>query len=491
MTTFERKLREALRRLGVEPDSTVVVAVSGGADSTALLDGLVRLRLEKRWPMKIHAAHLNHRLRGEESEADESFVRDLAARLRVEIFIERIDVSEEAARRRANLEATARDLRYDFLRRCAGRAGAEFVLTAHTRDDQAETVLMRLIRGAGTHGLRGILHDRPLGDSIRLLRPMLAISRADVIEYCRRHSLEWRTDSSNYSIDLTRNRVRLELLPLLRSFNPGIDETLAREAELMRDDAECLDALGAALVDEAQADGRLRIDILNQARPAIRRRTLRLWLQAHGGEGIDTSHILAIETLLSPGKSGRRIELPGGWIVAREFDGLVLRRASQAALAPTPLKEDEAVVFGRFTLRLFRGVEPLSININKLEESGYFVTLLTKSPSLDEIHVRERKPGDAYRPIGRRHRMKLKTLMIRHKIPVSARDNYPVLVTNDDSIVWSPGLPAAAGFTPSEGAEDKVILIVAAVRSDAADHPREIPDFDAFSERPAPIRRAL
>lgn len=499
MTTFERKLRTALRRLGVDAGSTVVAAVSGGADSTALLDALVRLRNEKGQPKKIIAAHLNHRLRGEESDDDEDFARELAERLNVEFFFERTDVAEEALRDHKNLEATARKLRYQFLRRCAEARSAEYVMTAHSRDDQAETVLMRLMRGSGMHGLRGIHPDMPLGPTVRLLRPMLSISRTEVVEYCERHDLNWRTDSSNFSIDLTRNRVRLELLPLLRSFNPRIDQTLAREAELMRDDADCLDAMAAGLLGESRKDGRLQADILVSAHPAIRRRAMRLWVQQQGGglSRVEAAHLHAIDGLLSPGKSGRLVELPGGWIVEREFNMLVLRRAAPAAI-PSPdavLLENKPLVFGDFTIWLYRDVNPETININRLQESGFFFTLLKETPSLSQILIRTRKPGDFYVPVGSRHRIKLKTLMIRHTIPCSARDTYPVFVTSDDSIVWAPGLPAAARFALSEGTSDKVILVAAIhrdeVRGETEGILRKTMESDSFRSRFLTIRQIL
>ncbi|MBK9313688.1 MAG: tRNA lysidine(34) synthetase TilS [Acidobacteria bacterium] len=499
MTTFERKLRTALRRLGVDSGSTIVAAVSGGADSTALLDALVRLRNEKGRPKRIIAAHLNHRLRGEESDGDEHFVRELAERLNVEFLSERIDVAGEALRNHKNLEATARKLRYEFLCRCAEARSAEYVMTAHSRDDQAETVLMRLMRGSGMHGLRGIHPDMPLGSSVRLLRPMLSISRTEVVEYCERRDLTWRTDSSNFSIDLTRNRVRLELLPLLRSFNPRIDQTLAREAELMRDDADCLDAMAAGLLGESGNEGRLQAEILVTAHPAIRRRALRLWLQQQGGglRRVEAAHLHAIDGLLSPDKSGRLVELPGGWIVEREFNMLVLRRAVPAAI-PSPaavLSESEPLVFGDFMIWLYQGVNPETININRLKESGFFFTLLKETPSLSQILIRTRKPGDFYVPFGSRHRIKLKTLMIRHTIPCSARDTYPVFVTRDDSIVWAPGLPAAARFASSEGTSDQVIL-VAAIHRDAAwceaeGLLRKSMELDSFRSRFLTIRQIL
>jgi len=451
-TAFEKKLRKALRRFEIGPGRAVVVAVSGGADSTALLDALVRMRDRKDPEIRIVAAHLNHLLRAEESDGDERFVRDLAGRLGVELCVERSDVA--ALRDGRNLEATARELRYDLLRRCAESSGADLIMTAHTRDDQAETVLMRMIRGTGIHGLRGIHPVRPLGACVSLVRPMLDISRAEIIDHCTMRELEWRTDASNFSIDLTRNRVRHELLPLLRSFNPAIDRTLAREARIARIDSDCLDRLAAELI-EGQS---LSVSVLARAHPAIRLRAIRIWLFGQTGSHPESAHLEAVEGLIEHGRSGRRIELPGGWIVVREFDLLTLRRSSESSPPPEPLvlTEDVPISFGDFILTLHR--EP-TFNINDVKETNADYVMLDADASAGPIRVRARKPGDAYIPAGGRHRIKLKTLMIRHKIPLHLRDTYPVVTATDDSIIWAPGLPPAEGRSAVEG--HPAILITA------------------------------
>src|SRR5262249_928283 len=253
--------------------------VSGGADSTAMLDALARLRLyDPAIRKSIIVAHLNHQLRGEESDQDEAFVKQLAARFGLPIFAQRISVAEYAQQTKRNLEATARQLRYDFLQSTAEDSGAGFVLTAHTRDDQAETVLMRLLRGSGAEGLRGICPIRPLGDHVKLVRPLLEVSRAEVIAHCARYSLEFRTDPLNFSDHLTRNRIRHELLPLLRTFNPRSEDALARAATMAAEDEEHLnrlseDLLISSLVGLGEPDSsRLNIVNLQATHTAIRRR---------------------------------------------------------------------------------------------------------------------------------------------------------------------------------------------------------------------------
>jgi tRNA(Ile)-lysidine synthase len=317
VTKLEQKLRAALRQMSIGTDVSLIVAVSGGADSVALLDALLRLRKHNQAPQTIQAAHLNHQLRGEESDGDENFVREMAASLDIRFIVDRIAVGAHAQAERQNLEAMARRLRYEFLTRSAEEFGAQFVCTAHTQDDQAETVLMRLLRGSGTDGLRGVHSIRPLSKTVKLIRPLLSVSRTEVIAHCAYHKLEFRSDSSNFSLDFTRNRIRHELMPLLRSFNPRADEALARTADLSAGDQDFLGQISADVLAEARLDLDLDMKLLRKQPTAIRRRVLRLWLSEHraGLQRIEAVHLEAIEQLIARGHGGRTIELPGGWRV--------------------------------------------------------------------------------------------------------------------------------------------------------------------------------
>lgn len=454
MTTLEKKLGAALKRLGAGEGASIVVAVSGGADSTALLDALVRRREQKPARLEIFVAHLNHRLRGEESDEDEQFVKALADRLKLRCLIERVETAAQAQAEKKNLEAMARRLRYDFLQRVAENHRADFVFTAHTRDDQVETILMRLLRGSGAAGLRGIHEIRALGEKATLARPLLGVTRAEVLAHGRHYGLVFRTDSSNFSADFTRNRVRGELLPLLRSFNPKSDEALIRAAELISKDEEYLQQISAELLAGSRRGPALQIDNLVSAHPALRRRALRLWLGEELGSllKIDSAHLAALENLIIRSQSGRQIELPGSRRVIREFSHLLIEPPEPRSFAtrqPIAIKDSSEISFGNFKLVLQRNVPRESVQekimTNRQDSSQHWV-LLRECDALDELQVRVRAPGDAYQPVGSRHKIKLKTLMIRRKIPVSQRDTYPVLATANDRIVWAPGLPVAAEF---------------------------------------------
>src|SRR5271167_5023691 len=236
----------ALLRANVRPGASILVGLSGGADSVALISALIETR--ERLGLKIAAAHLNHRIRGDESDRDEEFVRDMCARLGIELIVEQA----EGLGAVANLEERAREVRRDFLVRASQTIGAEFVALGHHRDDQAETVLMRLMRGAGAAGMAAMAEHGPG----RLIRPMLSVSRADIRGYLDARATAFVEDSTNSSRDILRNRIRAELLPMLeREYAPGLSGRLVEVAGEMRSLDELVSALAARELDAMRVDG--------------------------------------------------------------------------------------------------------------------------------------------------------------------------------------------------------------------------------------------
>jgi tRNA(Ile)-lysidine synthase len=315
-------------RLPVENDR-VVVAVSGGADSVALLLGVEELLRGGRLNLKVTVAHLDHGLRGEAGREDARWVRALAEGLRFEFTQGRADVGERVLRTGDNLEQAARRARYEFLAAAAEKCVASVVLVGHTMDDQAETVLLRLLRGSGAEGLGGMEPTRALAPGILLARPMLGWARrAETEKYCRERGAEFRSDEMNEDEGFARVRVRRKLLPLMESFNPRAVLAIARAAELLREDASALrDAAGELLraAGEEEGDGggaasvtgSLSVDVLRSAPAALRRRALRLWLTKGRGDlrRVEMVHLLGVEKLLAGERGGRRAELPGGGYV--------------------------------------------------------------------------------------------------------------------------------------------------------------------------------
>ncbi len=257
LSRLSRAISDALTALPGNGRGPGVLAVSGGADSVAMLRAVGEL------PAPVAVAHFNHQLRGADSDADAAFVKDLAGEK--PFYTGTADVRAVAVAAGENLEATARRLRYAFLLETARAAGASWVATAHTADDQAETVLHRLIRGSGLRGLRGIAPVRPLGEGVFLIRPMLEVSRADVLAYLQETGQPWREDATNQDHAYTRNRIRHELLPLLKTFNPQLNDALGRLAAQAQEAYAEVDSRVAELLAKAERPRAGAVVILDRA----------------------------------------------------------------------------------------------------------------------------------------------------------------------------------------------------------------------------------
>ncbi len=313
-----------------QADAHVIIAVSGGADSIALLLAFDELVKTQRLAHSITVAHLDHGLRGTRSREDAEWVAEKVAQLGCEAVTVRVDVEAHAAACKDNLEQAARRARYRFLSEVAREREARFVLLGHTLDDQAETVLLRLLRGSSAEGLGGMEPVRTLEakSQAMLIRPLLRWARrAETQEYCERRGIAVRIDEMNTDRKFMRVRVRHELIPLLKTFNPRAVEMLARTAELLREDGTTLELQATELLDRAseQQSGSagappLRADLLAHEPAAVRRRALRRWIANARGhlQRVERVHLLGIEALLRSGRGGRVAELPGGCFVKRQ-----------------------------------------------------------------------------------------------------------------------------------------------------------------------------
>ena len=321
LSDFARRLLAEWRRLGLPnedagKDAAVILAASGGADSTALLLALDELIKAKKLSLDLTVAHLDHGLR-KASKADAHWLENLGNELGYEMVMQRSNVKRLAAKTNDNLEQAARRARYEFLEATAKRKRATFVLTAHTLDDQAETILMRLLRGSGAEGLSGTSPVRNLQSNspVKLVRPLLSWARrTDTESLCRLRNVDFRVDEMNEDEAFSRVRVRKQLLPLMKSFNNRIVEALNRTATLLNEDAAALsdeasrllEQVGVGPGDNSETQSpTLDVDLLGKAPPAIRRRVLREWILRGRGDlhRVEMVHLVAVEGLLE----GRRV----------------------------------------------------------------------------------------------------------------------------------------------------------------------------------------
>ncbi|MEZ5426174.1 MAG: tRNA lysidine(34) synthetase TilS [Pyrinomonadaceae bacterium] len=356
MNQFCKHLITEWRRLEMPfENETLVMAVSGGADSVSLLLALEELRRIKKINLRLVIAHFNHGLRGKESQADEDFVKTVAGKYKFELTLGKSAISKQG-----NLEQNARIARYRFLVETANRLRSTKVLTGHTLNDQAETFLINLIRGSGLEGLGGMKAIRPLdenrwqktqaeirnpkpeipnpkspGPEIRLIRPLLGWAKREMTEkYCREREVEYRYDTMNEDTAFKRVRIRKVLLPLLRDFNPKIIDTLARTAFLLQEDFEALEKaadLGIAGFENLLPENRgpeLALKDLRGLFPSMRRKILRDWLRDRRGDlrGLDADHFEAVDNLIFSRKSGRMVELPGGQKVKKKGGRIVFMK---------------------------------------------------------------------------------------------------------------------------------------------------------------------
>lgn len=374
----------------MQPGEKVICAVSGGADSVALLFALYLLK--EKLHIDLAAAHFNHGLRGKESDRDEQFVRDFCCRYDMPLFVG----SAEVKAGKKGLEAAARDARYAFLKSLDGK-----IATAHTADDNAETVLLHLVRGTGLKGLGGIIPQNGC-----VIRPMLSITRADVEDFLTEWSLPHIEDSSNETDQFLRNRLRHHVMPLLKKENPKLSENLSDMALRLRQDEECL--------AELACQENLSAAQLRQMHPALRARALERFLKENGVREPEAEHITLAESLIFSDKPSASGQFPGGITIARNYDALMSVKEENLPTAVT-LPENGTIELPDWGLRVTCTVtESLERKSNAfpVEPCG-------------QIVIRSRQEGDSIRLGG--GTKTLKKLFIDRKIPAHQRMRIPVI----------------------------------------------------------------
>jgi len=455
-----RSIREDCRIVQAD---RIAIAVSGGADSVALVWWLRELAPD----LGIQVAgliHVNHQLRGAESDADEDFCRRLAGRVGLPIAVASIAVAADARARHVSMEVAARDARYVFFDRAAADLEATVVVTGHTLDDQAETVMLRLLRGAGTRGLSGIRARRG-----HIARPLLRVRRAETRDYLSGRGEPWREDASNLDTTIARNRIRHELMPVLDAIAPGSALVLARTARLAQDDENYLMEAAiknrpALVVSEEGPDGPVGVDAvgLSVLPPAVGRRLIRaLATQVAPRASLSAAHLEAVLGLAGTDKSAGHLDLPG---LIVEKHGAMLRLQRKAAEPDSVSK----IMWGPRALDVpgSVAVTEASVTITATRGSGVVdVGALGSETAAVQaqavrlpLFVRNRRPGDRFRPLGAPGRRKLQDVLVDRKVPRNERDRVPLVVDADDKIVWVAG-HAVAHDCRVTAPEDGVLIL--------------------------------
>jgi tRNA(Ile)-lysidine synthase len=464
------RVRRTIRRHDLaRPSRRVVVALSGGPDSMALLHLL--LRLEESGELRVAGvAHFNHQLRPA-AASDEAFCRDVSASVGKPFFADREAVAERARRERRSLEDAARTARHAFFERARVHFNADLVALGHTKDDQAETFLLRLLRGAGMRGLAA-MHPRREA----LIRPLIECRRTELRDYLDTTQAACVHDESNDDLTIPRNRVRAELLPVLERFNPAIVSVLASEAEIAREAWQWMDAEAVRLAQqicshEADDVWRLDADALRRAPIALARLVLHQAMSAaSGGRPVPFHHVERALELSRKGGGridapGHRVERDGAAIVLRRKPADVVGRWTPPARGRTNFFEYPLSIPGEVALPEARllvsaefGSAPAIDGGSAVLGSGT-VALVRKDRCSDTLSVRNRRPGDRFRPLGLngRHK-KLQDFFVDRKVARPQRDFVPLVVDGTGRIVWVAGYALDEEFRVTSPAEAVVIL---------------------------------
>lgn len=481
----------------IEYGESVLVGLSGGADSVCLLHILYTIKNEL--GIKLFCSHINHKLRGKESDMDEEFVKDLCKKLGITLFSVSLNIKEIAKKENVSIEEAARENRYKQFALQGANIGNCKIAVGHNKNDQAETVMLNLIRGTGLDGLKGMSYKRG-----NIIRPLLNIKRTEIERYCLKHKLTPRVDSTNLEGIYTRNRIRLDLFPYIsKEFKVDIVETINRMADLVEDDYSYLESVSMelfsnCLLKEYNNGVELNIEQINKNHSAIKKRIIRIAIDRVKGNltGIEKIHIDNVTDLCKKGRTGAVIHLPEGVHVRKSYNALEIYIAEHSDNKKYKLKNGKFLLKEKITLEeesafhkiitipgityidiLESSIEATMLNIN-IFNKAVFKTLDNKSlvqffdydklthveanmddesDRSEDIHnkkiwnivIRGRNKGDILNPYRCKGTQKLKRFFINNKIPRDIRDNIP-LIAKGKEIVWVIGYKTSDKFKITE-----------------------------------------
>lgn len=434
---FIEKLRKTIDRFELlKKGDRVLVAVSGGPDSVALLYGLLSLKPE--FDLKIYVAHLNHKLRGDESDEDEKFVRKLADRLKLEFFSKRIDVKKEAKNKKLSIEECAREIRYDYLQKLADRIKADKIATGHQADDQAETFLMRLLRGAGGTGLSGIPSKRG-----KIIRPLIQIKREVIEKFLKDNKIASRVDSSNYLTDYFRNKIRLSLLPQIKeNFNPNIIDVLNRTGDIISHQQEYIEKTSEQLLSDIGIRKRNKI-ILDLEKFAgydicLKREMIRLCVKGLKGDlnQVTFDSVERALELADQNRSGKKIKLANKIWMEISKNELVCYEEEARRELDFPIVLPGKVEFKDWGIKV--AGELLRSGSQRFLTKNQNIAFLDWGKLQKPFHLRNRRKADRFKPLGMKGTKTIADFFVDAKLPHHQRDDVPIL-TSKGKIVWVVG----------------------------------------------------
>jgi tRNA(Ile)-lysidine synthase len=432
------KVKAWIDRNGLlEQGDTIVVACSGGPDSLALLHILAAFRSE--YNMSMVVAHVDHMLRGDESAMEAAFVVDFCAKRSLICYHKAIDVPRFMKETGKSGEEAARIVRYQYLRQVAKEVGGGKIATGHHRDDQAETVLMNMLRGSGSTGIRGM---QPMNGDI--IRPLLSISRADIMAYCKMEQLEPKFDSSNFETNYLRNRIRIHLLPELeKQYNSAVKDSLCRTATIVGDEHDFIQHTAKNIWPEVvKEENHYLLLVAKQMKLvhiAVTREIIRLAIEKKQGSlrGISFYHVETLIEMLFHGRVGSILQLPGGLTIHKTYDGLYVGEKAFALTNQVAYAGQELTIPGITQIQQL-GIK-ISAEITAIRiKSQLNVAVFDADELALPLFVRTRRVGDRFVPLGFTGNKKVKDFFIDEKIPREARDFVPI-ICDVEGIIWIGG----------------------------------------------------
>ena len=439
---------------GLPESSSLLVAYSGGADSGALLHMV--LTYAKEHGAKVYAAHVNHGIRGAEADRDEEFCRATAEKYGIELFTLRADVPKIAATEQKSIETAARDVRYAFFSDIMKKHAIKTLCVAHNADDNLETIIFNIARGSALGGVCGIPLTRDI-DGGTVVRPMLSISKADILEYCSVNNIKYVTDSTNTDTDYTRNRIRAKIIPELKAIAPGAENAAARLSDSLRADALCLDSMAEWFLSETRNGYFVETEKLCGSPSAIATRALMMmYSEISDGASLEYDHVKALMLLAEKAIPHSSLDLPHGVRAVIEDGSLGF------VTTPKPPKNYDLAPFSH----------ELSMGENQIDEIGAIITLKNEQKNINvykksmnlaidfdkilgSLSARERQAGDKIKMGGMSK--SIKKLMCEKKIPLDLRPRIPILCVGDE-IVAVPHIGVSDNFKVTQSTKNKLFI---------------------------------
>ncbi|MDD4352435.1 MAG: tRNA lysidine(34) synthetase TilS [Candidatus Gracilibacteria bacterium] len=429
----------------LKPDGKLIVAVSGGADSVYLLDLLSKQKY------KLVVAHLHHGLRGKEADRDQLFVQKLAKKYKLPFETEQVDVKTFAKKQKLSIEEAARDLRYDFLHKVKDKYQAKFIVTAHTLDDQAETILMNLVRGSGLRGLTGMSVQN--GD---LWRPLLATSKTKILSYLKQHGLKYVEDSSNQDLFCTRNRFRLEIMPKLKAINPNLLETLNRNGLVFQEINDFLEKEARSFLKKHLHRNSFARSSFRKLPLAIQNVVIRLLHLEQAGNLLDLGFdkVCQAKEFINTAETGKQFRLSDKLTFRINYAKV---DCAFPALASSPKELKKALkILGQTSFLGQKIKVSKCTKIGKLSKQSAYLDL----GKTGKLYVRSFKKGDRFHPLGLKGTKKLQDFFTDQKVSVFARSSVPIIVDSRDEIVWIAGYRISEKFKAEQTSQNILKLTI-------------------------------